>query len=155
LILGACACAACVLPARAASQQQPPQSDCARDTTQRAPQDSTRHTGHQPTTLPCVRVIAASPKRADAAATEVILPSAIRTVPASDAWDIMRQAASVQVHLQGQGPGFASDASFRGFTSDHSTDVAMGIDGVPVNEPVNGHAEGYADWNAIMPEAIS
>ena len=149
--------AAMLAPARAASQQQQPskQSDCARDSTQRAPQDSTRHVGHQPNVLPCVRVVAASPKRADAATTEVILPSAIRTVPASDAWDIMRQAASVQVHLQGQGPGFASDAAFRGFTSDHSTDVAMGIDGVPVNEPVNGHAEGYSDWNAIMPEAIS
>lgn len=138
-----------------AQQQSAPQSDCARDSTQRTPQDSTRHVGHQPSVLPCVRVVAASPKRADAATTEVILPSALRTVPASDAWDIMRQAASVQVHLQGQGPGFASDASFRGFTSDHSSDVAMGIDGVPVNEPVNGHAEGYADWNAIMPEAIS
>src|SRR5215831_10284914 len=73
----------------ASQQQQPPsrQSDCARDTTQRTPQDSARHVGHAPNVLPCVRVVAASPKRADAATTEVILPSAIRTVPASDAWD--------------------------------------------------------------------
>lgn len=149
-ILGA-ATAALATAAPAAAQQ----SDCARDSTQRAPQDSARHTGHEPTMLPCVRVVASSAKRADAASTVVILPTAIRTVPASDAWDIVRQAAGVQVHLQGQGPGFASDAAFRGFTSDHSTDVAMSIDGVPVNEPVSGHAEGYADWNALMPEAVS
>jgi len=148
-----CAAVAAALPIYPMSAQQP--SDCARDTTQRAPEDSARHTGHQPNVLPCVRVVAASPKRADAASTMVILPSVVRTVPASDAWDIVRQASGVEVHLQGQGPGFASDAAFRGFTSDHSTDVAMSIDGVPLNQTVNGHAEGYADWNALIPEAVS
>jgi outer membrane receptor protein involved in Fe transport len=58
------------------------------------------------------------------------------------------------VHLQGQGPGFASDASVRGFSSDHSTDLALWIDGVPINEPVNGHAEGYNDWSLIFPAAV-
>ena len=59
------------------------------------------------------------------------------------------------MHEQGQGPGFASDASIRGFSSDHSTDIALWIDGVPVNEPVNGHAEGYNDWSLLMPQAVS
>jgi hypothetical protein len=36
-----------------------------------------------------------------------------------------------------------------------STDVALMIDGVPINQPVNGHSEGYADWNEMMPEAVS
>ena len=155
LMNSAIAAGALLAPARALAQQQQPPSDCARDTTQHAPQDSMRHTGHEPTTLPCVRVVASSAKRADAASTVVILPTAIRTVPATDVWDIVRQAAGMEVHLQGQGPGFASDAAFRGFTSDHSSDVAMSVDGVPVNEPVNGHAEGYSDWNSMMPEAVS
>jgi outer membrane cobalamin receptor len=114
--------------------------------------DTTMVSGHR---LPCVRVVASPTKQADAANAVILTPWAIRTVPANDAWDIMRQAAGVQVHLQGQGPGFASDAAIRGFTSDHSTDVAMFVDGVPVNEPVSGHAEGYADWNALMPEVVS
>ena len=29
------------------------------------------------------------------------------------------------------------------------------IDGVPLNETVSGHAEGYADWNAMIPEAVN
>jgi outer membrane receptor protein involved in Fe transport len=58
------------------------------------------------------------------------------------------------VHDQGQGPGFASDASIRGFSSDHATDIALWVDGVPNNEPVNGHAEGYNDWNLLFPQAI-
>jgi outer membrane cobalamin receptor len=60
----------------------------------------------------------------------------------------------MEVHQAGQGPGFASDASIRGFSSDHSTDLALWIDGVPVNEPVNGHAEGYNDWSLIFPETV-
>jgi len=33
--------------------------------------------------------------------------------------------------------------------------MALWIDGVPINEPVNGHAEGYNDFNLLMPEAVS
>src|SRR4029077_14574244 len=79
----------------------------------------------------------------------------IQQTPATDAYDLLRQTAGIEVHEQGQGPGFASDASIRAFSSDHSTDLALWIDGVPVNEPVNGHAEGYNDWSLIFPEAIN
>ena len=72
-------------------------------------------------------------------------PVRLANIPSTDAWDLLRQAAGIEVHLQGQGPGFASDASVRGFSSDHSTDLALWIDGVPINEPSNGHAEGYSD----------
>jgi outer membrane receptor protein involved in Fe transport len=61
----------------------------------------------------------------------------------------------LEVHEQGQGPGFASDASLRGFSSDHATDLALWIDGVPINEPVNGHAEGYNDFNVLFPGGVS
>ncbi len=78
----------------------------------------------------------------------------IQQTPAFDAYDLLRQTAGVEVHDQGQGPGFASDASVRGYSSDHSTDIATWVDGVPLNEAVNGHAEGYDDWNTLFPEAI-
>jgi outer membrane receptor protein involved in Fe transport len=74
--------------------------------------------------------------------------------PSINTYEAMRQTAGLEVHDQGQGPGFASDASLRGFTSDHSTDLALWVDGVPINEPVNGHAEGYNDWNVLFPQAI-
>jgi len=78
----------------------------------------------------------------------------IRVTPSSSPWDLLRQAAGVEVHEQGQGPGFASDASLRGFSSDHSTDMATWVDGVPLNEPVNGHAEGYNDLSVIFPGGV-
>ena len=74
--------------------------------------------------------------------------------PAVDPYDALRLTAGLEVHDQGQGPGFASDASLRGFSSDHSTDLALWVDGVPINEPVNGHAEGYNDWSLLFPQAI-
>lgn len=78
----------------------------------------------------------------------------VRLTPSRSPYDLLRQAAGVEVHEQGQGPGFASDASLRGFSSDHSTDLALWVDGVPINEPVNGHAEGYNDWAVLFPGGI-
>lgn len=79
----------------------------------------------------------------------------IHAVHAANPWDLVRQTTGLEVHEQGQGPGFASDAVIRGFTSDHSGDVALVMDGIPINEPVNGHGEGYADWNLLFPGGIA
>ena len=99
--------------------------------------------------------VTAAPMRRETATSGVRVTAAtVRETPASDAYDLVRQTAGIEVHDQGQGPGFASDASVRGFSSDHSADIALWIDGVPNNEPFNGHAEGYNDWNLLLPEII-
>ena len=110
---------------------------------------------HHPITLEAITVTAAPVRREEPTTTVRITSSAIQQTPAIDAYDLLRQIGGVEVHEQGQGPGFASDASVRGFSSDHSTDIALWVDGVPNNEPVNGHSEGYNDWNLLFPEAIS
>ncbi|HLX12785.1 MAG TPA: TonB-dependent receptor [Bacteroidota bacterium] len=101
-----------------------------------------------------VTVVAPVSRQESPSTTIEISPAVIqRTVP-TDSWDLLRQTAGLEVHEQGQGPGFASDLSIRGFSSDHSTDVALMIDGIPINEPVNGHAEGYNDFSLLFPEMI-
>ena len=100
--------------------------------------------------------VTASRARRDAPTSSVTIPAVeLRQVVALNAYDRIRQAAGIEVHEQGQGPGFASNASVRGFSSDHSTDLALWVDGVPINEPINGHAEGYNDWELLFPHAIS
>ncbi|MEO8635975.1 MAG: TonB-dependent receptor [Gemmatimonadales bacterium] len=100
--------------------------------------------------------VTATRARRDAPASSVTVPAAeLRQIVALNAYDLIRQAAGIEVHEQGQGPGFASDASVRGFSSDHSTDLALWVDGVPINEPINGHGEGYNDWELLFPQAIS
>src|SRR4051794_39300276 len=107
-----------------------------------------------PTRLPEVTVTAAPARKESPSSAITVSPATIQKTAAINQYDLLRQTAGVEVHDQGQGPGFASNASVRGFSSDHSTDVALWIDGVPNNEPVNGHAEGYNDWNLLFPQAV-
>jgi outer membrane receptor protein involved in Fe transport len=140
--------AALVAAARAAAAQQPlpkaPGDTASRDTLRR---DAV-------VLLPEIRAVAPANPGPPAASSVVMSGEAARSIPATDAWDLVRRGTGIEIHEQGQGPGFASDAVIRGFTSDHSSDVALVVDGVPMNEPINGHAEGYADWNQIFPELV-
>jgi outer membrane receptor protein involved in Fe transport len=120
-----------------------------------SPADTTQpDTARRSVQLRSVTITAAPSDRTEASSATRVNQAQIQQTPATSAWDLLRQTAGVEVHLQGQGPGFASDASVRGFSSDHSTDLALWIDGVPINEPVNGHAEGYNDWSLIFPAAV-
>ena len=104
--------------------------------------------------LSAVTVVVTPAERAQPVAATHLDAASIRVTPASTPYELLRQSAGLEVHQQGQGPGFASDASLRGFSSDHATDIALWVDGVPINEPVNGHAEGYNDWAVMFPAAI-
>lgn len=82
-------------------------------------------------------------------------PVDLRRAQSADPYLLMREVGGLEVHDQGQGPGYASNVVMRGFNSDHSSDVLLVIDGVPVNLPAHGHVEGYADWNVLMPSGVS
>ena len=126
----------------------------ATDSTRHAPDTTRTDTLRRSVQLRAVTITAAPADRAEASSATHVSQAQIQQTPATNAWDLLRQNAGVEVHIQGQGPGFASDASVRGFSSDHSTDLALWIDGVPINEPVNGHAEGYNDWSLIFPATV-
>lgn len=104
--------------------------------------------------LKVLTIVATPAERAQPVTATHIEAAAIRVTPANSPYDLLRQVGGLEVHEQGQGPGFASNASLRGFSSDHSTDLALWIDGVPVNEPMNGHAEGYNDWAVLFPGGV-
>ncbi len=111
-------------------------------------------TAHHPNVLPPLTVQGVRERSvAPPVATKEVDSLTLRRTQASDAWDLVRRTAGVEVHQQGQGPGFAADAVIRGFTSDHSADVLLSVDGVPINLPLHGHAEGYSDWNILFPAA--
>ena len=139
----------------ALSSQQPASADSSRRGTDTLHQHGDT-LSRRSFTLEAVSVtVTATPTRREEPVGSVRLtPAAIQQTPAIDAYDLLRQTTGLEVHSQGQGPGFASDASLRGFSSDHSTDIALWVDGVPNNEPVNGHAEGYNDWNLLFPQAV-
>jgi hypothetical protein len=55
---------------------------------------------------------------------------------------------------QHSGEGKASQYFMRGFNLDHGTDLAITVDGMPVNMRTHGHGQGYADTNFIIPELV-
>jgi outer membrane receptor protein involved in Fe transport len=67
--------------------------------------------------------------------------------------DILQVVPGLYVN-QHAGGGKANQYFLRGFDADHGTDVALSVDGVPVNMVSHGHGQGYADLNWIIPELI-
>ena len=55
---------------------------------------------------------------------------------------------------QHSGEGKANQYFLRGFNLDHGTDLAITIDGMPVNMRTHGHGQGYSDINFLIPELI-
>jgi outer membrane receptor protein involved in Fe transport len=55
---------------------------------------------------------------------------------------------------QHHGGGKADQILFRGFDSDHGTDFAVFIDGIPVNMVSHAHGQGYADLHWLIPETV-
>ncbi|KRR23561.1 TonB-dependent receptor [Bradyrhizobium retamae] len=55
---------------------------------------------------------------------------------------------------QHSGEGKANQYFLRGFNLDHGTDLAISVDGMPVNMPSHGHGQGYADINFLIPELV-
>ena len=55
---------------------------------------------------------------------------------------------------QHSGEGKANQYFLRGFNLDHGTDIAIHVDGMPVNMRSHGHGQGYADLAFLIPELI-
>jgi iron complex outermembrane recepter protein len=115
--------------------------------------DSLLH--HPKARLSSVTITATPVERTEPLSVVKIDTTQIALTPSNSPYELFRDVAGLEAHEQGQGPGFASDVSIRGFSSDHSTDIALYVDGVPNNDLVNGHAEGYNDFNLLFPAVIS
>ena len=67
--------------------------------------------------------------------------------------EIVEQIPGVIV-TQHSGSGKANQYFLRGFNLDHGTDLAISVDGAPVNLPSHAHGQGYADLNFLTPELV-
>ncbi|MGB5981481.1 MAG: TonB-dependent receptor [Nonlabens sp.] len=55
---------------------------------------------------------------------------------------------------QHAGGGKAEQIFLRGFDIDHGTDIAINVDGMPVNMVSHAHGQGYADLHFVIPETV-
>ena len=64
------------------------------------------------------------------------------------------EAAPGLIAMSHSGEGKANQFFLRGFNLDHGTDLAMSLDGMPLNMRTHAHGQGYADLNFLIPELI-
>src|SRR5690606_38526324 len=73
--------------------------------------------------------------------------------PVNTAQDMLRMVPGLFI-AQHQGGGKAEQMFLRGFDVDHGTDVAVSVDGMPVNMVSHAHGQGYADLHFLVPELV-
>jgi len=77
----------------------------------------------------------------------------IKTNPVQSSQEILRKVPGLFIG-QHAGGGKAEQIFLRGFDIDHGTDIAIAVDGMPVNMVSHAHGQGYADLHFVTPEII-
>ncbi len=77
----------------------------------------------------------------------------VKTSPVKSSQEILRKIPGLIIG-QHAGGGKAEQIFLRGFDIDHGTDIAIDVDGMPVNMVSHAHGQGYADMHFIIPETI-
>jgi TonB dependent receptor/TonB-dependent Receptor Plug Domain len=111
----------------------------------------------EPVLLPEIEVTAPAPEtpgRPMQSASETIISGErLNERPMARAAEVL-EAAPGLIITQHSGEGKANQYFLRGFNLDHGTDLAIHVDGMPVNMPSHGHGQGYADLNFLIPELL-
>lgn len=77
----------------------------------------------------------------------------VKNNPVKSSQEILRKVPGLIIG-QHAGGGKAEQIFLRGFDIDHGTDIALDVDGLPVNMVSHAHGQGYADMHFIIPETI-
>ncbi|MEZ5024477.1 MAG: TonB-dependent receptor plug domain-containing protein [Chitinophagales bacterium] len=77
----------------------------------------------------------------------------VQVTPVNSSQEILTKVPGLVIG-QHAGGGKAEQIFLRGFDIDHGTDIAISMDGMPVNMVSHAHGQGYADLHFIIPEVI-
>ena len=77
----------------------------------------------------------------------------VQNSPVKSSQEILRKVPGLIIG-QHAGGGKAEQIFLRGFDIDHGTDIAISVDGMPVNMVSHAHGQGYSDLHFIIPETI-
>jgi len=107
----------------------------------------------QPGILRIDALVVATDRPYDAASSRVARQADVRLRPRESSQELLRLAPGLVI-AQHAGGGKAEQIFLRGFDADHGTDVALSVDGTPVNVVSHAHGQGYADLHFLMPEVV-
>ena len=74
--------------------------------------------------------------------------------PVKSSQEILQKVPGLII-AQHAGGGKAEQIFLRGFDIDHGTDIAITVDGMPVNMVSHAHGQGYSDLHFLIPETVS
>ncbi|MBL6455470.1 TonB-dependent receptor [Belnapia sp. T6] len=103
--------------------------------------------------LPPLTVTAPAPAPPAAASEVRVTAGTLAARPIARIGEALEAAPGLVV-TQHSGEGKANQYFLRGFNLDHGTDLAISVDGMPVNLPTHAHGQGYADLNFLIPEML-
>ena len=103
--------------------------------------------------LETVTVVATGVINMESASAGDVGPEQIANQP------LLRPAAVLEnvpglIVTQHSGEGKANQYFLRAFNLDHGTDLALEVDGMPVNLRTHAHGQGYSDLNFLIPELV-
>jgi len=87
-------------------------------------------------------------------AMNVISKIDLQTSPVNSSQEILQKVPGLFIG-QHAGGGKAEQMFLRGFDLDHGTDIAIVVDGMPVNMVSHAHGQGYADLHFVIPETVA
>tara|TARA_R110000796_G_scaffold35017_3_gene90118 strand:+ start:86508 stop:88736 length:2229 start_codon:yes stop_codon:yes gene_type:complete len=77
----------------------------------------------------------------------------LKTTPVKSTQELLQKVPGLIIG-QHAGGGKAEQLFLRGFDIDHGTDIAITVDGMPVNMVSHAHGQGYADLHFVIPETL-
>jgi hypothetical protein len=81
----------------------------------------------------------------------IVVNDELALTPAYRPGQLLETVPGLQVTSH-SGEGKANQYLMRGYNLDHGTDLAVSVDGMPVNNPTHAHGQGYTDLNFMVPE---
>ncbi len=107
----------------------------------------------EPVPDPTVEVVVLVGRPISAASSFSVRDRDFQLRPIGSVQDILRVTPEL-VLVQHSGGGKANQYFMRGFDADHGTDLALSIDGIPINMVSHAHGQGFSDTNFIIPEVV-
>ncbi|MGX5773359.1 TonB-dependent receptor [Methylorubrum zatmanii] len=89
----------------------------------------------------------------EAASAGIVSGAALNSRPVTRPGEVLEAVPGLIV-TQHSGEGKANQFFLRGFNLDHGSDIALFVDGMPVNMRTHAHGQGYADINFLIPELV-
>src|SRR6202790_3709632 len=91
---------------------------------------------------------------ASTASEGIVVNEELALTPAYRVGQLLETIPGLQVTSH-SGEGKANQYLLRGYNLDHGTDLAVFVDGMPINEPTHAHGQGYTDLNFLIPELVT